>query len=319
MEARDWRQDYRANTSRYELLKGEVEFALNRELEARDIKTHSVTARVKTEESLADKVERKEYEKPLVDAEDIVGARVVVLFLSDLPRAEDAIRGLFDVLGTEDKIEAQDPSSFGYMSRHYTARIKTEHTGPRYDSIRDIVFEVQLRTILMDAWANVSHYLAYKGDASIPEELRRDFYALSGLFYVADKHFEMFFSQALDVQHEVSREIREGAPQPVLLNLDTLAALLRARLGSRTESSREHISALLEELLELGYRSTADVDALLAETRDQVIDYERKTHGSSDYYASVGAVRRSLRIKHPEAEPRIGRLTLRDSDVPGEG
>ena len=49
-------------------------------------------------------------------------------------------------------------------------------------------FEIQVRTIAQDAWDSVSHYLDYKNN-SIRDELKRDFYALSGLFYVADTHF----------------------------------------------------------------------------------------------------------------------------------
>ena len=57
--------------------------------------------------------------------------------------------------------------------------------------LHGIKFEIQCRTILQNAWASVSHRLAYKGEASIPEALRKDFHALAGLFYVADKHFEL--------------------------------------------------------------------------------------------------------------------------------
>jgi putative GTP pyrophosphokinase len=65
------------------------------------------------------------------------------------------------------------------------------HSGPRYDPLKHLRFEVQVRTIVMDAGAAVSHHLDYKGGTSVPSELRKDFYALSGLFYVADQHFEV--------------------------------------------------------------------------------------------------------------------------------
>lgn len=44
---------------------------------------------------------------------------------------------------------------------------------------------------MLNAWASISHYLGYKKESDIPAELRRDFNALSGLFYVADTHFAM--------------------------------------------------------------------------------------------------------------------------------
>jgi len=54
----------------------------------------------------------------------------------------------------------------------------------------------------MDAWATVSHYLDYKTDADVPLGLRKDFQALSGLFYLADTHFEMFYGATGRSQQE---------------------------------------------------------------------------------------------------------------------
>ena len=65
------------------------------------------------------------------------------------------------------------------------AIMRAEYSGPRYDNIAVLPFEIQVRTIAMDAWANVSHHLDYKSDKDVPAELRKDFYALSGLFYLA--------------------------------------------------------------------------------------------------------------------------------------
>jgi putative GTP pyrophosphokinase len=116
-----------------------------------------------------------------------------VPFLSDIDHIGQVIRDSFLVISEDNKIEGSEVSSFGYMSVHFIATMKKEHSGPRYDHIANMRFEIQVRTIAMDAWANVSHYLEYKSETDVPSDLRRDFYALSGLFYVADKHFEMFF------------------------------------------------------------------------------------------------------------------------------
>jgi putative GTP pyrophosphokinase len=137
---------------------------------------------------------------------------VVGLYLSDLDRIARVIRNTFQVVSEDNKIEGADVSSFGYMSVHFVITMKQEYTGPRYDRIAGMPFEIQVRTIAMDAWANVSHHLDYKNDKDVPAELRKDFYALSGLFYVADRHFEMFYSQSkqsrehmIDVQDFLTR------------------------------------------------------------------------------------------------------------------
>ncbi len=225
----DWKTVYAERLPIYERLKSELEFTLAHVLIERGIKAHSVASRVKTAQSIEEKASRKSYEQPIAQTSDIVGARIVVLFLADMPRVASAITETFDVLTVDDKVQEAGLEAFGYMSQHYLAKFTGAYTGPRYEPIREYPFEIQLRTILMDAWANVSHYLAYKGEASIPAELRKDFFALSGLFYVADKHFELFFDRAEDVQARARIDLASGRSLTELeINLDTLTAFLQS-------------------------------------------------------------------------------------------
>jgi hypothetical protein len=231
----------------------------------------------------------------------VVGVRLVALFLADLPQITEIVKSVFDVLSIDDKIEGEgDPSTFGYMSRHYEARIPSGHAGPRYDDIRDITFEVQVRTILMDAWANVSHYLAYKGESSIPLDLRRDFQALSGLFYVADRHFELFFSKALAVRAEADELINEHR-EDVSLSLDSLAAFLETRFPTRDRGTRQDIGELTDELLAFGYDTFSKLEKLLSEGKTPFLT-EEKEMGRGEWFSDVGVLRRSLALINPEYE-----------------
>ena len=67
----------------------EVEFALRDAVDRAGIKTHSISARVKDKASYLDKIARKGYENPLQEVEDIVGIRVVCLFMGDLPDSKN--------------------------------------------------------------------------------------------------------------------------------------------------------------------------------------------------------------------------------------
>lgn len=237
------------NRPQYDRLLIEVLFGLEAVTKAKGIKTHTITGRVKDRGSFLEKIERKISSKPFVDIHDIVGARVVCLFLSDLPKVSEAIHSIFEALEEEDKVESGDPRSFGYMSIHYVCRLGTKHSGPRYDGLNDLVFEVQCRTIVMDAWANVSHYLAYKGNASVPEELRKDFYALSGLFYVADHHFELFFGEATGSRQKAVEQVsRSGVRSDISIDLDTLSAYLHKKYPDRKHIDAESVSDLIEEI-----------------------------------------------------------------------
>jgi putative GTP pyrophosphokinase len=146
------------------------------------IKVHSITERIKSFDSCVNKVAVKKIEEPFRDIEDFVGLRVVCLFLSDLDRVEKVINETFEVIHREDKTNDSGKDVFGYMGTHCIVKLKTKgKTNP-------MPFEIQIRTIAQDAWASVSHHLDYKTN-SIPEHLKKDFHALSGLFYVADTHF----------------------------------------------------------------------------------------------------------------------------------
>src|SRR5438067_2538057 len=99
------------------------------------IKRHSISSRVKALPSLLDKAERKQLRDPLTEMNDIVGVRVVCLFLSDIDRIGQEIRSCFEVVGEDNKIEGEPASSFGYMSVHFVSRLKREYKGPRYDRL----------------------------------------------------------------------------------------------------------------------------------------------------------------------------------------
>lgn len=296
----EWQQRYQNLIADYTRLKEEAEFILQKRIAAKGIKLHSLTSRVKSLTSLEDKAQRKGYTEPLEQASDLVGVRAVVLFRSDLSKVEKIIRSEFDVLGVSDTIaSADDPSTFGYMSQHYEVVLPPSLTGARYEGLADIRFEVQLRSILMDAWANVSHHLAYKDEASIPVELRRDFNALSGLFYVADTHFEMFFEETARVRQRAGKQLTHESDD-VPLNLDTLYEFLQKRFPDRAHTERTGVAELTNELQDYGFKTIGEIDRMLSSAAMVFAKHEKNRMSRSDgmkiQYTDIGVVRRSLNL-----------------------
>jgi len=146
------------------------------------IKVHSIIGRIKDFDSCVKKVTDKKIENPFEGINDFVGLRVVCLFLSDLDKVEKVIERTFEIVERKDKINNDRKDVFGYMGKHFIVKLKAKK------ETNAMPFEIQVRTIAQDAWDSVSHHLDYKTD-SIRDEFKRDFYALSGLFYVADTHF----------------------------------------------------------------------------------------------------------------------------------
>ncbi|MFC6882508.1 MULTISPECIES: GTP pyrophosphokinase [Actinomadura] len=286
-------------------LKIEVDFILEHSINDAALKVHSISSRVKERSSFVEKIERKAYRQPQNEIEDCVGFRIVCLFLADLKRLDDLIHQNFKVLRSENKIEGSvdDSSEFGYMSHHYICGLPERYSGPRYDDLKEIVFEVQCRTILMDAWANVSHYLDYKGEASIPSHLKRDFHALSGLFYVADKHFQVFFEEAVESRRVAVMDVSRG-DNTVELNADTVAALLVELYPDRNVSPTKDVSEFVEELAHLGMHET------IGQLRSDLLKGIRAAEASErdnppelkvgNRYTGVGIARTVIQIIYPQ-------------------
>jgi ppGpp synthetase/RelA/SpoT-type nucleotidyltranferase len=276
----------------YKRLAEEVEFILEHELAKAALKYHSVVSRVKKFDSFWSKAQRKDMENPFTMT-DIVGVRVVCLFLSELKKVGAVIKECFHVLSEDDKIEGQDAASFGYMSLHYDVSLKKTYSGARYDQLVGLACEIQVRTIAMDAWASASHYLDYKTDKDVPAELKRDFYALSGLFYVADQHFEIFFRSREQTKELVTAELQSDRPNlEQEINLDNLTAYLQNRFPDRRKLDAKSMSELVQELTAAGYKTLKQIDDILDAAWNAFAAYE-KDHPPLDMpqFAQVGVVR----------------------------
>ncbi|HEV8430144.1 MAG TPA: hypothetical protein VGQ41_19740 [Pyrinomonadaceae bacterium] len=290
MELTEITDQFKAKGPLFEQLREEALYALESALQQAGIKYHSLPSRVKKLQSFLEKVNSREGKRPkdtqteewdpFEEIHDIVGLRVVGLYLSDLDRIAVVIRNTFQIVSEDNKIEGADVSSFGYMSVHFVTTMKQEYTGPRYDRIARMPFEIQVRTIAMDAWANVSHHLDYKNDKDVPAELRKDFYALSGLFYVADRHFEMFYSQSKQSREHMKELFENGASGDEKtaqeLNLDSLTAYLAAKFPDRKPLNSKQVSDLLNPLLASGFTTIGKIDEIINKGRVAFERYEQE-------------------------------------------
>lgn len=276
MKYAEIKETYERMLPLYRQLQEEVNFIINQALEGTTMKIHTMASRVKQFKSFIDKVKAKQYKKPFEEINDIVGVRIVCLFLSDIGLIGEVVRDTFDVLREDNRIEDYKTSSFGYLSVHFIATLKKECKGPRYNKIKNIPFEIQVRTIAMDSWATISHYLDYKNEAGVPKDLRRDFYALSGLFYVADTHFEMFYNQSKEFREKMRKIFEDkqlGLKQEI--NLDSLLVYLHQKFPDREHTEPEDVSELVTELKLYGYNKISDVDNSVKKAWDAFLKHER--------------------------------------------
>ena len=117
----------------------------------------SIKSRVKTLESLIDKLNRYDYPLTLesikANINDIAGVRVICSFQEDIYALAECLLEQDDITLIDCKDYIRSPKSNGYRSLHLiiSVPIFLEHEK------REMKVEVQLRTIAMDFWASLEH------------------------------------------------------------------------------------------------------------------------------------------------------------------
>ena len=187
------------------------------------LKVHSVTLRIKSRASLAAKLARPDRSYgSLWSVTDLIGLRVIVYFEA----AVDTIGKLLeahlpiDFAHSIDK-RRRDSGTFGYRSLHYVCRAEA----PAAELPAEASFEVQVRTVLEHAWAEIEHDLGYKSGAAVPATVQRRLHRLAGLLELADQEFGAIRDDLRDYVRVLPERIAaEG--DSVLLDRLSLGALL---------------------------------------------------------------------------------------------
>ena len=187
-----------------------------------------VMGRVKSFESYFKKIIR--HNKPrneFAKVSDLIGIRVVCPFLEDLSSVEDIFKKNFCITEVERKGGDHTYREFGYESIHLMILIPSE-IALKYDLPSDETVEVQIRTILQDAWAEVEHELIYKAEFTpFDDPLRRKLAAINASLSLADIIFQEIRSYQQELNGELGkrrstffRKIEEST-DAVLLNTNT--------------------------------------------------------------------------------------------------
>lgn len=167
--------------------------------------------RVKKFESYYRKVIRVKPQSLLEDSlptlTDMLGIRVICAFLEDLATVERQIVENFKIKEIERKGAEQTFKEFGYESIHILIEIPEDLIPSKEKGIvfpPDLVCEIQIRTILQNAWAEVEHELVYKSEFSpFDLPLRRKLASMNASLTLAD----IVFQEIRDYQNKLNSEL----------------------------------------------------------------------------------------------------------------
>jgi ppGpp synthetase/RelA/SpoT-type nucleotidyltranferase len=193
-------------------------------LREQNIQLNTFERRVKTEDSLTGKLEKKGYKyKTIYDITDLVGIRAVTYYTDDVDKVAAIAKQIFDIdwKNSVDKRKHQ-LDSFGYLSLHYICYLKE---GP----LRDIPFEIQMRTALQHVWSAIEHDIGYKGAVKLPPEFVRQFSRLAGMLEMADDEFSRLRTAMSEYRRQVHSLVKSGQFSEVSLSTESFRQFLELR------------------------------------------------------------------------------------------
>jgi len=214
--------EFRERLPEFEQLSKTVYAQLQALIKEQGIECNAIEGRVKTEASLAGKLERKNYKyQKLEDITDLVGLRIITFYTDDVDKVAAIVKKHFDIdwKNYVDKRKWLQLNSFGYSSLHFICRLKEG----------SIPFELQIRTALQHVWSAIEHDIGYKGAVKLPPEYRRQFSRLAGMLELADDEFSRLRTTMTDYRRHVQSLVKSGQLDDVQLSTDSFRSYLELR------------------------------------------------------------------------------------------
>ncbi len=269
--------EYRENLAIFEKMKEIVRAQLEKCVAYNNIYVTGIETRIKTENSLAGKLELKGHKyKFLSDITDILGTRVITFYSEEVDKISALIDKIFEIdwENSVDKRKALDLDQFGYMSLHYICRIpKSLYYDAEHSEINDFRFEIQMRTALQHVWATMYHDTGYKSGIEVPKEHLRNMNRLAGMLELADEQFSRIRKEITDYRRNVQSLVTDGNFDEVPLDSDTFRSYLTMKpfkklidkiaTINQAEIYEDNLMRYLATLIKMNFRTLGDLHRLI--------------------------------------------------------
>lgn len=159
-----------------------------------------VTGRVKAISSILDKARRRNIplEKVEEEIEDIAGIRIMCQLVDDIEKVVKLIRERDgkDLKIVEERDYITNIKESGYRSYHIIIKYKV------YTAFgeKEILAEIQIRTLAMNFWATIEHSLNYKFSRNIPEEIKERLKNAAEAAFLLDTEMSEIKDEITDAQ-----------------------------------------------------------------------------------------------------------------------
>lgn len=200
---------YDNNIDPYKGLAEIIAVTLKNSLISQNISFVDVPYRSKTKKSFLKKIKDKLSEKDYspTSMTDLAGIRVITLIEADVQKVCDLISSMFNIHHADsvNKSEKLGEEKVGYRSVHFVCDVGNDREKlPEFSAYKGLCFEIQVRTALEHAWAEIEHDRGYKLGGKLPSHLNRRFKLLSGLLESADLEFNRLTVEIENYAREIN-------------------------------------------------------------------------------------------------------------------
>jgi len=284
----------------YEPLAKKAEDIIREFLDSESINYVKVESRVKSIKSFENKLQNGINYDPK-KMQDLAAVRVIGYVDSDLNEIIRCLKFLFDVneKRSQDKSESLGSDKVGYRSIHLiskfsNARIKL----PEYKRFDGFFFEIQIRTILQHAWAEILHDRNYKYSGVLPEKIKRKLNLLAGALESADNEFDDISKKIEKYIEEVSEKTKSG-DLDIPINSISLKQFLIKKFGfipciMNAFGIDDKSELLINELKDMEINTLTDLNDIIP------LQYEKFLKGCKHSTNFTGIIRDLLIINYKE-------------------
>jgi ppGpp synthetase/RelA/SpoT-type nucleotidyltranferase len=263
----------------YESLLQTALMLIRGELAAKGIRVLSVEGRVKTEESFTSKVASKNYSNPVEDMTDICGIRIISYLPNQTFNIIECIRELFEIdeKNSSDRADVLGDDRVGYTSNHLVCTLgKSREKLPEYRVIYSLKFEIQIRTVLQHAWAELAHGKSYKFSSRLPSDLQRQLNLQAGALELIDRGLADL-SDAIDRYAEATSETEDAVLSEHINTISLINYFSLMIAPDKRLDVDGSVDELVDEVTAFGIERVRDMHKLVDATLKAYWQKQRQT------------------------------------------
>lgn len=210
---------------------------------------------------------------------DLIGVRIICLYEKNIQEVGDILRNNLCLIDSTDKSQLIEltENTFGYKGLHLDMKLdEAREAMPEYSRYKDIVFEVQIRTIIQDAWSVLDHKIKYK--KSIPHGLKRRINSLAALFETADREFYSIQEETEKLEQKTKEKSESTDTAREVLNAFHFAKISETYFPKSRLTSHK-VDALVDEIVQMKQITNGSFEKMIRDNIETIKVYQEILEG----------------------------------------